>query len=115
MLEHFEHYHEKLLPRRLFIRRLLKYALISVALILVSLFAGMVGYHVFEGLPWIDSFLNAAMIMGGMGPVNQLHSDAGKIFAGIYALYCGMVLLIAVAIFAAPIFHRFLHHFHMEK
>jgi len=75
----------------------------------------MVGYHVFEGLPWIDSFLNAAMIMGGMGPVNQLHSDAGKIFAGIYALYCGMVLLIAVAIFAAPIFHRFLHHFHMEK
>jgi hypothetical protein len=115
VIEHFEHYHEKLLPRRQFIRRLLKYALISVTLIVASLLAGMVGYHVFEGLPWVDAFLNAAMLMGGMGPVNLLHTDAGKIFAGIYALYCGMVLLIAVAIFAAPIFHRFLHHFHMEK
>jgi hypothetical protein len=115
MIEHFEHYNEKLLSRRQFIRRLLKYALISVTLIVASLMAGMVGYHVFEGLPWVDAFLNASMLMGGMGPVNMPHTDAGKVFAGIYALYCGMVLLIAVAIFAAPIFHRFLHHFHMEK
>jgi hypothetical protein len=115
VFEHFEHYHEKILPRRQFIRRLLKYALISVTLIVASLLAGMAGYHFFEGLPWVDAFLNAAMLMGGMGPVNTLLNDAGKIFAGIYALYCGLVLLIAVAIFAAPIFHRFLHHFHMEK
>ncbi|HTY75989.1 MAG TPA: hypothetical protein VMD05_10545 [Candidatus Nanoarchaeia archaeon] len=115
MFGHFEHYHEKLLPRRQFLRRLLKYASISIGLIILSLLAGMVGYRVFEGMPWVDAFLNAAMLMGGMGPVNTLHTDAGKIFAGIYALYCGMVLLIAVAIFATPIFHRFLHHFHMEK
>jgi hypothetical protein len=115
VFERFEHYHEKLLPRRQFIRRVLKYALISVTLIVASLLAGMAGYHFFGGLPWVDAFLNAAMLMGGMGPVDTLHNDAGKIFAGIYALYCGLVLLIAVAIFAAPIFHRFLHHFHMEK
>jgi hypothetical protein len=68
-----------------------------------------------EGLSWVDAFLNAAMLMGGMGPVSMLKTNVGKIFAGFYALYCGMVLLIAVAIFAAPIFHRFLHHFHLEN
>jgi len=75
----------------------------------------MVGYNAFEGLPWVDAFLNAAMLMGGMGQISLLQTDAGKIFAGIYALYCGMVLLIAVGIFAAPIVHRFLHRFHLEK
>ncbi len=75
----------------------------------------MVGYSLTEGLSWIDSFLNAAMLMGGMGPVNTLKTDAGKLFAGIYALYCGLVELIAVGIFAAPIVHRFLHHFHIES
>ncbi len=114
VFDRFEHYHEKLLPRRLFIRRLFKYALVSLGLVVVSLVAGMVGYHVFEGLSWVDSFLNAAMLMGGMGPVSILQTEGGKIFAGVYALYCGMVLLISVAIFAAPIFHRFLHHFHLE-
>ncbi len=111
----FERHHEKLLPRNKFLIRVAKYALISIGLIVVSLIVGMTGYHYFEGLTWVDSFLNAAMLMGGMGPITQLRSDAGKIFAGVYALYCGMVLLIAVAIFAAPIFHRFLHHFHLEK
>jgi len=94
---------------------MIKYTFVSVGLIVFSLVIGMIGYHAFEGLPWIDAFLNAAMLMGGMGPVNALQTDAGKVFAGIYALYCGMVLLIAVAIFAAPIFHRFLHHFHLES
>lgn len=74
----------------------------------------MVGYHAFEGFSWVDSFLNAAMLMGGMGPVGILHSDAGKVFAGIYALYCGLIELVAVGIVAAPIVHRFLHHFHLE-
>jgi hypothetical protein len=111
----FEHHHEKLLPRRLFLRRLAKYALISLSIIFVSLVIGMIGYHVLEGFSWVDSFLNAAMLMGGMGPVNVLHTDGGKIFAGIYAMYCGLVELIAIAIFAAPIFHRFLHHFHLES
>jgi len=75
----------------------------------------MIGYHVLEGYSWVDSFLNAALLMGGMGPVNALHTDGGKIFAGIYAMYIGLVELIAIAIFAAPIFHRFLHHFHLES
>jgi hypothetical protein len=111
----FEHRHQKLLPRRLFLRRLAKYALISLGVILASLVIGMIGYHVFEGYSWVDSFLNAAMLMGGMGPVGLLHTDAGKVFAGMYALYCGFVVLVAIGIFAAPIFHRFLHHFHLES
>jgi hypothetical protein len=110
----FERHNEKLLPRHKFLKRLLKYASIATVLILVSLVIGMAGYHLFEGLSWVDAFLNAAMLMGGMGPVNVLQTDGGKIFAGVYALYCGMVLLIAVGIFAVPILHRFLHHFHLE-
>ena len=111
----FEHHREKLLPRRLFIRRLAKYGLISFSLVVVSLIIGMIGYHALEGYSWVDSFLSAAMLMGGMGPVGSLHTDAGKIFSGFYALYCGFVVLISIGIFAAPIFHRFLHHFHLES
>jgi hypothetical protein len=111
----FERRHQKLLPREKFLLRVAKYGLISIGLIIFSLIVGMIGYHGFEGLSWVDAFLNSAMLMGGMGPVSALQTNAGKIFAGIYALYCGMVLLIAVAIFAAPIFHRFLHHFHLEN
>ena len=111
----FEHHSEKLLPRHLFLRRLVKYAMISLGIIIASLVIGMIGYHVFEGFSWVDSFLNAAMLMGGMGPVGILHSDGGKVFAGIYALYCGFIVLVSVGIFAAPIFHRFLHHFHLER
>ena len=111
----FEHHHEKLLPRRLFLRRVAKYVAISLSIILVSLVVGMVGYRMTEGYSWVDSFLNAAMLMGGMGPVGALHTDAGKVFAGIYALYCGLIELVAIGIFAAPIVHRFLHHFHLES
>ncbi len=110
----FERHHEKLLPRKAFLKRLIKYTLISIGLLAFSLVAGMIGYHALEGLSWTDSFLNAAMLMGGMGPANALQTNEGKIFAGIYALYCGMVLLIAVGIFAVPIVHRFLHRFHLE-
>ena len=99
----------------LFLKRLAKYALISLSIVIVSLFIGIIGYYVIEGYSWVDSFFNAAMLMGGMGPVGVLHTDGGKIFAGIYALYCGLVVLVAIAIFAAPIFHRFLHHFHLER
>ena len=111
----FEHRHEKLLPRRLFFKRLAKYGLISLSLVLGSLVIGMIGYSMLEGYSWVDSFLNAAMLMGGMGPVNVLHTDSGKIFAGAYALYCGLIELVAIGVFAAPIVHRFLHHFHLEK
>jgi predicted branched-subunit amino acid permease len=78
----FERHHEKLLPGRKFLQRLAKYALISLGLILISLIIGMLGYHQTENMSWVDSFLNAAMLMGGMGPVSTLHTDSGKLFAG---------------------------------
>jgi hypothetical protein len=111
----FERRHQKLLPRNKFLKRVAKYGLVSIGIILFSLIVGMIGYRSFEGLSWIDAFLNSAMLMGGLGPVSTPQTHAGKIFAEFYALYCGMVLLIAVAIFAAPIFHRFLHRFHLEN
>ena len=110
----FEHHHEKLLPG-VFLKRLSRYALISLCIVVVSLVNRHDWLPHFEGYSWVDSFLNAAMLMGGMGPVAHLHTDAGKVFAGIYALYCGLVELIAIGIFAAPIIHRFLHHFHLES
>lgn len=110
----FEHRHEDLLPRSQFMRRQVQFTLIATGIIVGSLAIGMLGYHLLEGLPWIDAFLNAAMLMGGMGPLAPLTTDAGKLFAGVYALYCGLVLLISVGILAAPLFHRFLHYFHLE-
>jgi len=74
----------------------------------------MIGYHAFEKLNWIDSFLNSAMLLGGMGPVNMPVSVGGKLFAGIYALYCGLVVILVAGIILAPIAHRLLHRFHME-
>lgn len=75
---------------------------------------GILGYHIFEGLPWIDSLLNASMILGGMGPVNELKTEAGKIFASLYALFSGIVFIAAASILVAPVFHRFLHKFHIQ-
>lgn len=74
----------------------------------------MCGYHYFEKLSWLDSFLNAAMILGGMGPVNVLHTRAGKIFAGCYALFSGIVFLAVAGLLFAPLVHRLLHRFHLE-
>lgn len=83
-------------------------------LVIVSLLMGMVGYRGFEHMAWIDAFLNASMLMSGMGPVGELHSDAGKLFAGFYALYCGLALITAAALILTPIVHRFFHRFHLE-
>lgn len=110
----FEHRSEPLASRREFRHRMLRYGLFTTVMILFSLGIGMVGYHYFESLPWIDSLLNASMILGGMGPVNPLHTIPGKVFASFYALYSGIVLLASVGVLAAPLFHRVLHHFHLE-
>jgi hypothetical protein len=114
MVLRFERRDEELLPLRAFYRRLLKFALISLSIIVASLLAGVLGYMYFESMMPVDAFLNAAMIMGGMGPATPLFTDGGKLFAGFYALYCGFILLVAAGIFVTPIFHRFLHHFHLE-
>jgi hypothetical protein len=114
MLHRFEHRHQPLASRDLFVRRVRRYLALSFSIIAVSLGIGVLGYHFTEGLPWLDSLLNAAMILGGMGPVDAVQTTAGKWFASLYALYSGMVMLVAVGVLIAPVFHRFLHHFHLE-
>ncbi|HVP35775.1 MAG TPA: hypothetical protein VMT04_02145 [Terriglobales bacterium] len=110
----FEHRSQPLLPRHLYIRRLLRHGLLAVVVIFVSLLIGIAGYHFIEGLPWLDSLLNASMILGGMGPVNVIQKTAGKLFASFYALFSGIVFLASVAILIAPVAHRFLHRLHLE-
>lgn len=80
----------------------------------MSLLIGMVGYHCFEKLPWVDSFANASMILSGMGPLGEMKTTGGKIFAGCYALFSGVAFLTSVGVVFAPIYHRFLHKFHLE-
>ncbi len=111
----YEHHKQPLAKRSIFAQRLALNGVIGLILLLFSLGIGMLGYHFLESLSWLDSLLNASMILGGMGPVNPVQTDAGKIFASFYALYSGVVLLAAVGILAAPIFHRFLHRFHIAE
>ena len=111
----YEHHKQPLAKPEVFAKRLMRNGLLGAILLFFSLGIGMVGYHFLEGLSWIDSLLNASMILGGMGPVSPLQTSAGKIFASFYALYSGVVLLASVGILATPIFHRFLHHFHLAE
>jgi len=102
------------LPMHAFLRRIAFNLTLGLAFIAVSLLAGMAGYAYFEGLGGVDSFLNAAMILSGMGPVAQMHTEAGKMFAGAYALYSGLAVLAAAGLVFAPVLHRLLHHFHAD-
>ncbi|MFO0814353.1 MAG: hypothetical protein U0796_14120 [Gemmatales bacterium] len=111
----FERKHQPLLSRQAFAWRLVRFFLASLVLIGVSLFVGMSGYHFIEGLSWIDSFANASMILSGMGPLAEMKSDAGKLFAGCYALYSGLVLILASGLLLAPLMHRLMHSFHLEE
>ena len=110
----FEHRSQPLLPHRWYLFRLVRHFGIASAIIAGSLLIGTLGYRGFEGFSWLDSLLNASMILGGMGPVNELHTDAGKVFAALYALYSGVVFLVVVGIMVAPAVHRFLHTLHLE-
>ena len=110
----FERRSERLASQFVFARRVLRYSLVTGGIILFSLGFGMLGYHCLESLSWIDSLLNASMILGGMGPVDTLQTNAGKVFASFYALYSGIILLASVGVLATPIFHRLLHRFHLE-
>lgn len=105
---------DPLLPFRSFLWRLLRFMALALLILGVSLGIGVLGYHQIEGMSWVDSFLNAAMILGGMGPVNTLHTEAGKVFAGVYALFSGIVFLVAVGVLLAPVIHRVFHQFHLE-
>ena len=91
------------------------HGLFAAGLLIGSLALGIGGYGYFEHLPWRDGFLNSAMLLGGMGPVDAPHTDGGKLFAGFYALYAGLVFIIAVGVALAPIVHRAMHRFHWEQ
>ncbi|MCX5884863.1 MAG: hypothetical protein NT096_02955 [Proteobacteria bacterium] len=110
----FESQTKPLLSRPAFFARLVFNIGIGFFFICISLGIGMVGYHYFEHFSWIDSFANAAMILSGMGPLTALQTKAGKLFAGFYALFSGLALIVVVGIIFAPMVHRFLHKFHLE-
>lgn len=111
----YEHRRDQLLPRRDFYLRLLGSFLVTLLIAGLSLVVGSVGYHIWGGLGWLDAFLNASMILTGMGPVNPMTSSAGKLFASCYALYSGIAFLSMIAVVTAPIAHRMLHKFHLAE
>lgn len=110
----FEPKHHPLVPQHVFLKRLLRNFLFGLLIIAFSLGLGMWGYHHFEMMSWTEAYVNAAMILSGMGPIAPLKTDAGKIFAGSYALFCGIIFLVIIAIIFAPLFHRFFHAFHLS-
>lgn len=115
ILPELEGGNEPLLHPHKFLLRLLYSASVGLALIAVSLLAGMIGYHGLEHLTWLDSFLNAAMLLGGMGPIHSPATSSGKLFAGIYALYCGLAVIAIASLMLAPVAHRLLHKMHADS
>jgi hypothetical protein len=109
-----ESWRDRLLSPAAFVWRLAAHVGVGVLLVLGSLGLGMAGYEYFEGLEWRDAFLNAAMLLGGMGPVESPRTPGGKVFAGLYALYAGLVFLVFAGVMLAPVLHRVLHRFHWE-
>jgi len=111
----FERRHERLIPVRLFVRRISRAVLLWLALTMAGLGIGMIGYAASEGMSGVDAFVNAAMILSGMGPVAELKTAGGKLFAGFYAIFSGLFVVIATGFVLAPILHRVLHSFHIEE
>jgi hypothetical protein len=110
----YERYDEPMLSRRAFAARVLRHAGLAALLLLASLTAGVAGYMFLAHLSFIDAFLNAAMILGGMGPVDVLTADGAKLFAGLYAMYCGLFFLVTAGVILAPFLHRVLHSLHLD-
>lgn len=104
-----------LISRRRFVKRVALHAALAITLLVLSLAIGMAGYMYFERLAWRDAFLNASMLMGGMGPVDAPKTNGGKLFAGLYALYAGLVFLITVGLVFTPVVHRLMHKFHLQQ
>jgi tetrahydromethanopterin S-methyltransferase subunit B len=113
ILPAFEHRSQPVLHSRGFFIRLAWS--VSIGLIAISLLAGMIGYHRLEHLGWLDSFLNASMLLGGMGPLHVPVTESGKLFAGFYALYCGLAVIAVASVMLAPVAHRLLHKLHVES
>jgi hypothetical protein len=106
---------QPLLPRAQFLRRVFGHIATAVGTAALALFVGMAGYHWLAGLNWVDSLLNASMILGGMGPVDTLKTDAAKIFASFYALFSGLVFISLLGLLLAPFIHRLMHRFHIDE
>ena len=111
----FDNHHHKLAPFSVFVNRIIGALMIAFGLIVVALLIGIAGYHWLAKLSWIDSFLEASMILGGMGPVNQLTSNGAKIFASIYALFAGVMFIGVMGVVISPIIHRGLHKIHLDE
>jgi hypothetical protein len=111
----YEHRTAQLLPWPAFVRRMLRHGGYVLAVAGFSIAFGMVGFHILARQSWIDAFLNAAMLLGGMGPVGEIQSDGGKLFAGVFALYAGLFFIAAFAVLTAPLLHRLVHKFHAEE
>jgi len=111
----FERKHEKLAPVSVFIRRIALSLITAGVLVLAALFIGIAGYHWIAGFDFVDSLLEASMILGGMGPVNQLTSNSAKVFAAGYALFSGLIFIAVMGIVFSPIVHRMLHTFHLDE
>lgn len=107
--------HPSLMPRKQFLSRVRSHSLVAGAILLANLSLGILGYHFLESLNWLDAFVNAAMILSGMGPLDPITTSAGKLFIGIYAIFSGVVFLTTVGYFLAPIVHRILHRLHLES
>ena len=110
----YERRHDELAPRSVFIKRIIASLLVALGLIVTALAIGIVGYHNIGGLGWIDSLLEASMILGGMGPVKELHDNATKIFASMYALFSGLIFIAVMGIVLSPVAHRVMHKFHVD-
>ena len=106
---------EPVISKQEFLERLARQGLRASVLLVVALAIGVLGYHYLESLPWIDSLLNAAMILGGEGPVDQMHTVAGKLFASAYAIFSGVFFIALMGFLLLPVFHRFIHKFHVEE
>ena len=111
----YERHHDQLAPRSVFFKRVAVSLLIAFGMIGFALAIGIIGYHTLAGFGWIDSLLEASMILGGMGPVNPLANDASKVFASLYALFSGLMFIGIMGVVLSPIVHRFLHKFHVDE
>ena len=113
-MEMYETRSKRPISRMQFFFRVIRHGVFALGAVSVALVIGILGYHGFEGMPWIDATLNASMILGGMGPVDALHTVGGKLFASAYALFSGVLFIGVMGIILAPFAHRLLHRFHFE-
>jgi hypothetical protein len=111
----YERRNEQLAPRSIFIKRIIASLVVALIVIALALSVGIAGYHLIAGYNWIDSLLEASMILGGMGPVKELPDDASKVFASIYALFSGLIVIALMGIMLSPVAHRVMHKFHVDE